>query len=142
MKVNGREIHFLRTVAANCNIADMCPDGDASKIDALFTGQYQKQQRTCAEFIAVLSDGYEQNKKFAEPGYEPSPISADEALTLPDEDFSALFQEAFTAWRGEKTSIETEPVKSKKKSFSILTVIITRGTICGVKGKQGPRRAK
>lgn len=116
MLINGREIRFLRTISANCKVADMCPERDASKIGALFSGGYQDQQKTCAEFIAALSDGYEQNMKFKDQGYKPNPITAEEALSLEEADFSALFEEAFKVWRGEKPTIETEPVKGKKKA--------------------------
>ena len=36
MKVNGREIKFLRTVNTNFDIADICPDHKLEKMDDLF----------------------------------------------------------------------------------------------------------
>ena len=114
MKVNGREINFKRTVAANCKIADLCPDMDIKNADKLFAGKYQDSQLTAAKVIAILSDGYEQNRKFSEPGYEPHPISVEELLTLDDELFGELFGEAMEAYAGEKATVETEPEKGKK----------------------------
>lgn len=118
MNVNGREVHFKRTVEANCDIADLCPDKDASKLDALFSGSYQESQRMCAKFIAALSNAYEHSVQFADPGYKPSPLTDAEALTLDPPVFSALFDEALAIWRGEKPTIETveKETKGKKKS--------------------------
>lgn len=114
MRVNGREINFKRTVAANCKIADLCPDMDIKNADKLFAGKYQDSQLTAAKVIAILNEGYEQNKKFSEPGYEPNPISVDELLSLDDDLFGELFTEAMEAYAGEKATVEVEPEKGKK----------------------------
>lgn len=116
MEVNGRDVRFCRTVAANCRIADLCKDGDISNIGTLLSGKYQDSQKIAAKFIAIMSDGYEQKMKFADPGHEPDPISEEEAMTLEERQFSQLFDEAFKAWMGEKPTIETQPVKKTKKT--------------------------
>lgn len=116
MEINGREVKFMRTVYAQCKIADICPEQDSSRMAELFSGNYQQSQRQSAKFMAFLSEGYEQNRKFAEPGYTPRPLTEDEALSLFDEDFTALFNEAFAAWTGNKPTIETEQPKGKKKA--------------------------
>ena len=36
MLIHGREIKFLRTVQAACDIADICPKGDMANIGKLF----------------------------------------------------------------------------------------------------------
>ena len=115
MKINGRDVQFLRTVMANCKIADICPDGDIANATMLFEGKYQDSQRTAAKFMAIMSEGYEENKKFREAGYEPSPLTEEEVLNLPDDEFSAAFEQAIKAYSGEKGTVETEPVKGKKK---------------------------
>lgn len=116
MKINGRDVSFLRTVMANCKIADICPDGDIANAPMLFEGNYQKSQRTAAKFMAIMSEGYEQNKKFRDGGdYEPRPLTEEEALNLSEEEFSAAFGEAIKAYTGEKPTVETEPAKGKKK---------------------------
>lgn len=115
MKVNGREIKFLRTVSATCDIADMCKDGDIKNADTLFDGKYQISQKTAAKFIAVLNKGYEDNKAFSDKGYEPNPISAEELLTLPEDIFNELFVESISAYTGDKPTVETEVVKEGKK---------------------------
>lgn len=116
MVIYGREIHFLRTVQATCAVADMCKDHNIENAAILFEGSYQDSQRTAAQFMAIMSDGYETWKSFQEPGYKPNPLRPDEALSLPEEDFSAAFTEAVNAYGGEKTTVESEPVKGKKKA--------------------------
>lgn len=111
MNIYGREVNFLRTVEATIKIADMCPDSDIEKADQLFDGSYQVSQQTAATFMAVLSEGYETNKAFADPDYKPHPLTEREALSLQSEDFSALFGEAIQAYTGEKVTVEAEPVK-------------------------------
>lgn len=115
MKVNGREIKFLRTVAATIEVANMCKDGDINNVESLFDGNYQDSQISAAKFMAVLSAGYEDNKAFSEPGYKKNPITEQEVLTLTDEQFNELFTEAVKAYAGEKQTIETEPVKKKSR---------------------------
>lgn len=114
MQLFGREIKFMRTVASNCEIADMCPDGDINKAGTLFEGSYQRSQNTAAKFICIMNKGYEMNRHFSEPDYEPKPLTADEVLYLPDDVFNALFTEALEAYSGEKATIETAESGKKK----------------------------
>lgn len=116
MVVNGRDIKFLRSVMATCKIAELCKDGDIKNAATLFEGSYQDSQKTAAQFMAIMSDGFEQNKKFREPGYEPRPLVAEEAMCLTEEEFSQLFKEAGEAYSGEKPTVETEPPKKQKKT--------------------------
>lgn len=117
MKINGRDVSFLRTVMANCKIAEICPDGDIANARMLFEGNYQDSQRTAAKFMAIMSEGYEENKKFRDGGdYEPRPLTEEEALNLTEEEFSEAFGEAIEAYAGEKPSVEAEPAKGKKKA--------------------------
>lgn len=116
MVINGREIRFLRTVLATCKIAEICKDGNIENAGTLFEGRYQDSQKTTAKFIAIMSEGYEMNKKFEEPGYEPRPLTAEEALNLTEKDFDKCFREAVEAYTGEKITVQSEPVKGKKKA--------------------------
>lgn len=114
MKVYGREINFLRTVEATIKIADLCPDNDIDNIGKLFDGTYQVSQSTSAEFMAIMSECYENRKAFEEPGYQARPLGAKEALSLTTEEFNELFGEAVKAYAGEKPTVETEVKKTKK----------------------------
>lgn len=116
MVIFGREIHFKRTVQATCDIADMCKDHKIENADTLFEGSYQNSQKASAQFMAIMSKGYEDFKAFEEPGYVPNPLRPDEAMSLPEDTFSELFVEAVKEYSGEKPTIETQPVKGKKKA--------------------------
>lgn len=116
MKVYGREIKFLRTIQATCEVANMCKDGDTKYLDKLFDGKYQVSQVTAARFMAALSSGYETQQTYIKPDYEPHPLTEGEALSLTEDEFSALFLEAVDAWSGEKPTIEVEEPKGKKKA--------------------------
>lgn len=121
MIVHGREIKFKRTVGANIDIANICPNGDIKHIDQLFNGNYQHSQVQVAKFMSFLSTGYENNKAFEDKKYTPNPLTVDEALLLEEDEFSELFDEALEAWTGEKTTVETKepkPVKGSKKKVS------------------------
>ena len=118
MKINGREVKFMRTVAATCRIAETCEDGDIKNVNKLFDGNDQTSQKACAQFMEIMSEGFEENRKFKEAGYEPRPLTLEEALSLTEEEFSACFLEAVEAYSGEKPTVETEPIKSKKKATS------------------------
>lgn len=118
MEIHGREIKFLRTVEATIKIADMCKDGDIKNAETLFDGSYQTSQKTAADFMAVLSEGYEKNRAFNEQGYKARPLMADEVLSLTEDDFGTLFGEAVKAYNGEKPTIETEENKDTKKELS------------------------
>lgn len=115
MRVYGREVGFLRTVAATCKIADLCKDGDIANAATLFDGNYQTSQDTAAKFMAIMSEGYENHRKFEEAGYEPRPLTDEEFINLSEDEFSECFKEAIMAYTGEKPTVETEAPKGKKK---------------------------
>lgn len=115
MTVHGREVHFLRTVGASIKIIEELAGGDPDKLASIFKGGYTQTQTATAKFIAYLSEGYENSKSFEEEGYEPRPLTKDEALAMDDALFGEAFDEALKAWMGEKASVETEPPKKKEK---------------------------
>lgn len=116
MKINGREVKFMRTVMSTCKIAEICEDGDIKNAGKLFEGNYQTSQKAAAKFIAIMSEGYEQNRKFNVAGYEPRPLTEEEALSLSEDEFGECFKEAVGSYSGEKPTVESEPVKGKKKA--------------------------
>lgn len=116
MKVYGREVKFARTIQATCAVVNLCKDGDADNLETLFEGKYQVSQVTAARFMVALSEGYETQQTYIKSDYEPHPLTEGEALSLTEDDFGKLFDEAIAAWRGEKPTIEVEQPKSKKKA--------------------------
>lgn len=118
MIVHGKERSFLMTVQASVEIAEMCPDQDLTRIAEAFDQPTAKSIRFIAKFIAALSRGYENNRKYEEPGHEPDPLTVDEILSMPLTDIKALESEAFAAYFG-STKREIEVKESSKKGEGI-----------------------
>lgn len=116
MKVRGRDINFLRTVKTTVDLADLCPDRDLSKIDIIFQENVADAQLNAAKLIHIMAEGYEMNKHFDDPSYEPNVISVDEILYLDNDTFNKLLEKAMHAFeKGVDRLVETEPEKGKKK---------------------------
>ena len=121
MELNGREVHFRRTIWATNAVMQMCPDSDISKFGDLLNGTAPDQILTMAAFLTILSEGYEQAKEFEERRkgntYTKDPITMDEIMALEDMDvFNQLQTEAVGAWIADaKQTVESQPPKSKKK---------------------------
>ncbi len=116
MIIHGREIKFLRTVQAACDIADICPKGDMANIADLFKGTTKTRITNMANIICFLNEGYEEAKAFEEEGYKPNPITVKEVMLLDEETFNSLFVEATEAFYADKQTVEVEPEKKKEKA--------------------------
>lgn len=114
MIVRGREIGFLRTVKTSCDIEALCPNHDLSRFDELLNGSVASANRTVAEMIRILNEGYEMNRKFNEEGYEPHVLTLDEILYLDDSVFQELAEEAMKAFNKEKQTVEVETKKKEE----------------------------
>ena len=115
MIVHGRERKFLLTIGASAAIADLCPDGELSRLDEVLDGSFSKSVRTTAKLIAAMSMGYEQAKAFEEPGYEPCPMTEAEILALTALQLKELQAEALAAFKADtEKTVETEPSKKEK----------------------------
>lgn len=115
MLIHGREIKFLRTVQAACEIADICPKGDMANLGKLFEGTTKNRITNMANIIHFLNEGYEEAKAFEEEGYKPNPISVKEIMLLDEETFNNLFVEATDAFYGDKQTVEVEEPKKKEE---------------------------
>lgn len=114
MKIHGKEIGFLRTVKATCDIASLCPDKDIQRIDELFNGDLPTSLETGAKIIHYLNEGFEMNKHFEDSSYEPQVLSVDEILYLDDTTFTQLMKEAMSGMsNGAETTVEVEEPKKK-----------------------------
>lgn len=115
MEIYGRKIRFRRTVAATCEIADLCPDGDIAKIDAMLKGTTRQVFHFQAAFIAALSKGYEDAAQFEDRDHVKQPISVDELSTLSLDEFAELFGEAAAVFADDgKTTVDAKPAKKKE----------------------------
>lgn len=121
MELNGRTVHFKRTIWSTNAVMKMCPGGDLSRFQELFNGDASDQMLTMASFIVALSQGYEYFQEFCArrdgKEYHGDPITFDELMALEDFDvFNRLQEEAVAAWVGDaQTTVESEPIKTKKK---------------------------
>lgn len=115
MIVHGREIKFLRTVNAACEIAELCPKQTLQNIAKLFEGSDKYRITNMANIIHFLNEGYEEAKAFEEEGYTPKPITVKELLLLDEVTFNALFVEATDAFYADKQTVEVEEEKKKEE---------------------------
>ena len=114
MKIRGKEVKFLRTVKATSEIAKLCPDQDIERIGELFSGTLPTTLETGAKIAHYLNEGYEMNKHFEDPDYEPNIISVEEIMYLTDSVYTELMQAALNSMNnGAEVTVETQ--KSKKK---------------------------
>lgn len=117
MNINGREIKFLRSVGATMDIADLCPNGDISKIQSLFTGKFRDAQINTAKFIIALNNGYENAKKYEDENYIPNPLKLEELINMPHEIFNDLLTEATEEFSKIDRTVETEDTGKKTKEL-------------------------
>ena len=116
MIIHGREVRFRRTVLGNCEIAEVCPGKDISRFGEVVQEGYSSAQKAAAVFVVAMSKGWEMNQKYENPGYEMRPLTTEEVMLLGDEEFAALFQEAFDAFGADgKTTVEAEEPKGKNE---------------------------
>lgn len=116
MNVYGRDYHFALTVGATAEIAEMCPDGDISRLGDVFEGGYAKITRATAKFVVALSRGYEAQRAFFEDGYIPHPLTEEMVMTLDSKTFMALQAEAMVAFNSDqKGTVEVEAKKNEQE---------------------------
>lgn len=120
MEVNGREIKFRRTVKTNCMLMEQSPDKDIRRYQEKLSGNDPVEAQFAAAFlIYAMNQGYEEWLSFKDRSHAVDPISVDEIMTLDDDEFLALFNEAVNAMKVDgKTTVEAQPKPSKKKTAS------------------------
>lgn len=115
MLIHGREVHFLLTTGAMMEIAEACPDGDIKNIGTAMektAGVF----RTISQMAAAMSKWYELTQAFTTPGYKARALTYEECLTLNTDEFTQLTNEVMTSFtNGQKTVVETEPIKKKEE---------------------------
>ena len=83
MLIHGREVGLRLTMRATLDIAKLTPHESIDEIgDVLGTATFAGQLELIVKFIAALSRGYEEAKRYEEPGYVPNPVTEEELLSL------------------------------------------------------------
>lgn len=113
MQIHGREIGMRLTIGATLEIARLTPRQNIDEIGEMIEhASFATQMELIVKFIAAMSRGYEQMKKFENPGYVPNPLTEDEILSLDMQTLSALQAAAFAAFRGDsEATVEVEESK-------------------------------
>jgi hypothetical protein len=114
MVINGKERGFLLTIGASAEISELCPQGDLSRLGEVFNQSYAKQIRITARLIAAMSRGYENQKHYEDPSYEPDALTVDEIMTLDTATFQELTHEVMQKFGSDQQpTVETEAKKNE-----------------------------
>ena len=111
------EIKFARTVAADIELAKLCPNNNIALLNKLIIGpDTPTVMQNIMKIIVILSEAYENKRHFQDPDYEPDPVTIDELLYYTEDDLMMLSNIALASFQEEgKTSVEAEPKKKEKK---------------------------
>lgn len=114
MVINGKEHGFLLTIGASAEISKICPQGDLARLGEVFNRSYAEQISATAKLVEAMSRGYENQRRYEDPSYEPDVLTADEIMTLDTATFQALTHEVMQKFGADqKPTVEVE--ESKKK---------------------------
>lgn len=115
MKIFGEEYGFALTVGASAEIADLCPDGDLSRIAEVLEGSFSKTVKFTASFISAMAKGYDDEKRYNGEEITHRPLTVDMVLALPSDVFKEVQDAALAAFRGDmKTTVEVAPPKKEE----------------------------
>lgn len=117
MVINGKKRELLLTVGASVGIAELCPNGDMSRLGEVLSAEtvYGQQVKSISKIIIEMNRGFETAKKFKVPDYEPDVITEEELMALPPRVFAELQREALAAFKVDtKTTVEVEPSKKNE----------------------------
>lgn len=120
LKINGKPYGFKLNIQAQCEIMDICPNGDISKFDELFKGNSSKIIQNDIRVALILNKAYEDEKKWKDRSYEPLYLTREDIMFgLTAEELPQLEKEITKAlMNGRETSVEAEVPKKKGKNVS------------------------
>lgn len=111
MNIFGKELHMAFTIGAMDQMAEMCPDGDITKLAEALDG-YRNIGRL-AKFVAILSEQYELRKQM-ETGEAPNPITEEQIMLLMPSEITELETELFAQIGSDATTkVETKAKKEE-----------------------------
>ena len=112
------EIKFARTVAADIELAKLCPGNNIANIKKLIVGpDTPTVMQNIMKVIVILSEAYENKRHFQDPDYEPNPVTIEELMYFTEDDLTRLSNEAFVAFNEEgQPTVEAESKKNTEKA--------------------------
>ena len=116
MKIFGHEYGFAMTVGASAEIADLCPDGDLSKIGELLSGErFGETAMAGASIITALARAHDSVKRFEGEEVNHPTLTVEMLFALPQATYMEAMSEAMSAFRQDmQTTVEVEPSKKKE----------------------------
>lgn len=123
MVIFGEEYGFMLTIGASAAIADLCPDGDLSRIEeVLDENKVAKVINFTAHFCEAMAKGFDDARRFSGEEVTHRPLTADMVLALPKDAFQDVQAAAIAAFRGDtETTVEVAPSKKKESQEKELT---------------------
>ena len=112
------EIKFARTVAADIELAKLCPGNNIANLQKLIMGpDTPTVMKNIMKVIVILSESYENKRHFQEPDYEPNPVTIEELMYYTEDDLLKLSNIAFSSFEEDgKVSVEAESKKNEEKA--------------------------
>ena len=116
MKIFGNQYDFALTVGASAKIAEMCPDGDLSRIGEVLSGNnFSETAKNGAEIVVAMASAADAVKRFEGAPAEHPALTVEMLFALSQADFMAAMTEAMSAFgRDSKPTIEVEPSKKEE----------------------------
>ena len=123
MVIFGEDYGFLLTIGASAAIADLCPDGDLSRIEEVLDEKKLSQViNFTAHLCEAMAKGFDDAKRYAGEEVTHKPLTAEMVLALPKDDFKDVQAAAVAAFRGgTETTVEVAPSKKKENQEEELT---------------------
>ena len=108
MIVKGKEVHFLYSVQASCDIDDLFEEKGVDTFGAFF--EVEKRERAYAKIGEIM------NRAYCDATGEGEPVTAKDFLSMPAGDYPDLIQEIGEAIEeGSKRTVLVQETKSKNR---------------------------
>lgn len=115
MKIFGEEYGFLMTVGASTKIADLCPDGDLTRMGEMMEGKTSEMMKFSIKLILAMSEAYDASERFWGREVTHKPLSEEMLNALPLMELKKIQTEAVKAFKdGMETTVEVAPPKKEE----------------------------
>lgn len=113
--INIDDIKFERTVWAEKQLSNLCPNNDIKRLNDILQGDNTtKQFEMMQDMVIIMHQAYERKQKFLNSEFEPIEVTREFLDCLNEEELSNLALRAFGDFKEDgKTLIEAEPKKEK-----------------------------